>query len=90
MAKIVKRKTNHANVVEAQDQLVIIDFEGDLYFLTMSDVEEEIQRYYSMREKLRQEKKLRKENETLKELYSQYKVMLKLLSDEDKKNEKRR
>lgn len=90
MAKIVKRKTNHANVVEAQDQMVIIDFEGDLYFLTMSDVEEEIQRYYSMREKLRQEKKLRKENETLKELYSQYKVMLKLLSDEDKKNEKRR
>lgn len=90
MAKIVKRKTNHATVVEAQDQMVIIDFEGELLFLTMSDVEEEIQRYYSMREKLRKEKKLRKENDTLKQLYKEYKVMLTLLSDVDKKNEKRK
>ena len=88
MAKLVKRKTNHADVVEAGHSVVIIDFEGALLYLTMSDVEEEILRFYSMREKLRQEKKLRKENETLERLYDEYKVMLKLLSDEER-NEKK-
>ena len=88
MAKIVKRKTNHPKQVEASHSVVIIDFEGELFYLTMADVEEELVRFFSMREKFRQEKKLRKENETLEQLYNEYKVMAKLLSDEER-NEKK-
>lgn len=87
MAKIIHRKTNHVNDYPTE-AIVCIDFEDDLYFLTMTDVEEEIERFYSMREKLRQEKKLREENETLQQLWDQYQIMLKLLSDVEKKNEK--
>lgn len=88
MAKIIHRKTNHVSD-SSSEAIVCIDFENDLYFLTMNDVEEEIERYYSMREKLRQEKRLRKENETLQRLWDEYQVMLKLLSDADRKHEKR-
>ena len=88
MAKILHRKTNHVSEYPTE-AIICIDFEDELSFLTMDDVEEEIERFYSMREKLRQEKRLRKENETLQLLWDEYQVMLKLLSDADKKNEKR-
>lgn len=88
MAKIIRRKTNHISDYPTE-AIVCIDFENELFFLTMNDVEEEIERFYSMREKLRQEKRLREENETLQRLWDEYQVMLKLLSDADKKNEKR-
>ena len=88
MAKIVHRKTNHVSD-SPTEAIVCIDFEDELCFLTMNDVEEEIERFYNMREKLRHEKRLRKENETLQLLWDEYQVMLKLLSDADKKNEKR-
>ncbi len=94
MAKIIHRKTNHISDCRPPgphptETIVCIDFEDELFFLTMNDVEEEIERFYSMREKLRQEKRLREENETLQRLWDEYQVMLKLLSDADKKNEKR-
>ena len=93
MAKIIRRKQNHKSstmkIDNYDESIVCIDFENELFFLTMNDVEEEIERSYSMREKLRQEKRLREENETLQRLWDEYQVMLKLLSDADKKNEKR-
>lgn len=89
MAKIVHRKTNHVSGYPTE-AIVCIDFEDELCFLTMNDVEEEIERFYCMREKLRQEKRLRKEYETLQLLWDEYQMMLKLLGDADKKNEQKR
>ena len=88
MAKIIHRKVKHSSDCPTET-IVCIDFEDDLFFLTMNDVEEEIERFYSMREKLRREKRLREENETLQLMWDEYQMMLKLLSDADKKNEKR-
>ena len=80
MAKIINRKIKHANMAQRPTEAIIcIDFEDDLFFLTMSDVEEDIESFYSMREKLRREKRLREEHETLQLMWDEYQMMLKLL-----------
>ncbi len=80
MAKIINRKIKHANMARPPTEAIIcIDFEDDLFFLTMNDVEEDIESFYSMREKLRAEKRLREEHETLQLMWDEYQMMLKLL-----------
>ena len=57
----------------------LFEFDGDLHFLSQDDMEEHLLKYFKIRERLRLEKKLRKQFPTLDEAYKEYLLILEMV-----------
>ena len=73
---------------DPDSSIVLIEFKGEVHHLTHDDVEHYLERFFEMREKLSNEKRLRKEFEALDEAYKQYQTILNLVinNKKDRKN----
>ena len=55
-----------------------LNFNGEIVFLAEDDLETHLRKYFKMREQLKKEKQLRKDNPTLADAWEKYRAILAL------------
>ena len=64
---------------DSDDCGFLFEFDGDPHFLSEDDMEMHLVKYFKIRERLRLEKKLRKQYPSLDEAYKEYLVILEMV-----------
>lgn len=81
MAKDNSKVKRVSSLRDPDSSVMLVEFKGDVKYLTHDDVELYIHQFFKMREKLAEEKKLRKEYEALDAAWKEYKILLNLIKD---------
>ena len=67
------------NTLENDAEGYAVDVDGQLYYFSADDLESQLYKYIKIRERLKMEKRLRKEHEQLKDAYQAYLAILALV-----------
>lgn len=69
---------------EDESIFVVHDFEGADRYIDYEEATKNIAQFYTIREKLREEKRLRKKYDNLQEAWERYQFLLSLVKNEEK------
>lgn len=75
------KKVKRVQSLNKENEMILVEFEGELLYLEMDQIESHLTSYFTIREKLREEKRLRKAHQHLQEKWEEYQFALRLVKD---------